>query len=245
MSDLMARVLTGCNATSYVISSAMAYWMIDRFGRRSLMMGGAVLQCFAYIMVAISIALLATAPSQWGAVAITFLFFYYAAFGCTWGMVPWVYQSEINSLAMRAKGSAAATSFNWLFGFVCTQFTPTAIENIGYRFYISEFSYLPLYIHQQANPMIVFASFNLIFIPIVYFFYPETANRTLEDLNAYFDRDSGNSTFIAIGNKAAKQKERPVAMIEAERQRIEASAAKDESQAIKAAVVHTEEVGNY
>ena len=24
---------------------------------------------------------------QWGAVAITFLFFYYAAFGCTWGMV--------------------------------------------------------------------------------------------------------------------------------------------------------------
>ena len=27
---------------------------------------------------------------QWGAVAISFLFFYYAAFGCTWGMV-WHY----------------------------------------------------------------------------------------------------------------------------------------------------------
>lgn len=79
-------------------------------------------------------------PLQWGAVAITFLFFYYAAFGCTWGMVPWIYQAEINSLAMRVRGAAAATSMNWLFGFVCTQFTSVGIRNLGYRFYISESS---------------------------------------------------------------------------------------------------------
>jgi MFS family permease len=134
----MARILTGCNATSYAISSALCFWMIERFGRRTLMMGGATLQFFAYLMVAISVALLATAPTQWGAVAITFLFFYYAAFGCTWGMVPWVYQAEVNSLAMRTRGAAAATATNWLFGFVCTQFTPVGIRDIGYRFYISE-----------------------------------------------------------------------------------------------------------
>lgn len=81
---------------------------------------------------------LCTDSLKWGAVAITFLFFYYAAFGCTWGMVPWVYQAEINSLAMRTKGAAAATATNWLFGFVCTQFTPTGIKNIGYRFYVSK-----------------------------------------------------------------------------------------------------------
>lgn len=151
----MARVLTGCNATSYAISSALCFWMIDRYGRRSLMISGSTLQFFAYVMVSIAIALLANAPSQvsqgphplcwkmadgrlkWGAVAITFLFFYYAAFGCTWGMVPWVYQAEVNSLSMRATGAAAATSTNWLFGFVCTQFTPPAIQRIGYRFYIS------------------------------------------------------------------------------------------------------------
>lgn len=75
---------------------------------------------------------------QWGAVAITFLFFYYAAFGCTWGMVPWIYQAEINSLAMRVRGASAATSMNWLFGFVCTQFTSVGIRNLQYKFYISE-----------------------------------------------------------------------------------------------------------
>jgi MFS family permease len=64
LSNLMARILTGCNATSYAISSGLCFWMIDRFGRRSLMMAGSWLQFFAYVMVAIAIALLAKAPSQ-------------------------------------------------------------------------------------------------------------------------------------------------------------------------------------
>lgn len=58
---------------------------------------------------------------QWGIVAVSFLFFYYAAFGCTWGMVPWVYQAEINSLSMRSVGAAAATATNWV-GFFLPQF---------------------------------------------------------------------------------------------------------------------------
>lgn len=41
---------------------------------------------------------------KWGAVAITFLFFYYAIFGFSWGMVPWVYQAEVNSLQWRVPG---------------------------------------------------------------------------------------------------------------------------------------------
>jgi MFS family permease len=64
MSELMARVLTGANATSYCISTAMAFWIIDRRGRRFLMLTGLSLQCAAYIMVAIAVAMLATAPQQ-------------------------------------------------------------------------------------------------------------------------------------------------------------------------------------
>jgi Na+/melibiose symporter-like transporter len=64
LSEFMARVLTGCNATSYMISSALCFWMIERFGRRSLMLSGLVLQCWAYVMVAIAVALLAHAPFE-------------------------------------------------------------------------------------------------------------------------------------------------------------------------------------
>ena len=63
----------------------------------------------------------------------------------------------------------------------------------------------------------------MVFIVIVYFLYPETANRTLEDLDAYFDRDSGHPTIIRVGDKEAKQTARPIATIEAEARRIEAS----------------------
>ncbi|KKY27206.1 putative glycerol proton symporter of the plasma subject to glucose-induced inactivation [Phaeomoniella chlamydospora] len=209
MSDFIARVLYGANATSYCISTAMSFWMIDRFGRRSLMMGGLWLQFLAYVMVSIAVALLSKAPQQWGAVAISFLFFYYAAFGCTWGMVPWIYQAEVNSLAMRTRGAAAATATNWLFAFVCTQFTSTGIRNLGYKFYI------------------IFAILNLVFIPVVYFLYPETANRTLEDLDEYFDRDSPHTTIIRFGDKVAKQHQRPIEAIEAEARRVATSKTDD------------------
>ncbi|KAK5162871.1 uncharacterized protein LTR77_011128 [Saxophila tyrrhenica] len=224
MTALMARVLTGVNATTYCISTAMAFWIIERAGRRFLMLSGLGLQGFAYIMVAISVALLATAPQQWGAVAITFLFFYYAAFGCTWGMVPWIYQAEINSLAMRVRGAAAATSMNWLFGFVCTQFTSVGIRNLGYRFYI------------------IFAVLNVVFLPVVYFLYPETANRTLEDLDAYFDRDSGHTTIIRIGDKVAKQHKRPQEAIDAERRRIEMTTEAEVFDRKLSGISHVEEV---
>jgi hypothetical protein len=91
---------------------------------------------------------------------------------------------------------------------------------------------------------IVFAVLNLFFLPIVYFLYPvlidhqtlhgvrhlltlspfclqETANRTLEDLDAYFDKDSGHGVIIPIGDKLSKQHHRPQEAIEAERRRIE------------------------
>lgn len=64
LSELLARILTGCNATSYMISSGLCFWMIERFGRRSLMLSGLGLQCLAYVMVAIAISQLTSAPTQ-------------------------------------------------------------------------------------------------------------------------------------------------------------------------------------
>ncbi|CAL5868097.1 uncharacterized protein PFLUO_LOCUS2321 [Penicillium psychrofluorescens] len=102
-------------------------------------------------------------------------------------MAPWVYQAEINSLAMRTQGAAAATATNW----------------------------------------VLFAVFNITFIPVVYFLYPETACRTLEDLDVYFDRDSLHPTIIPINDKIAKQCKRPLEAIEAEGSRVAATKAID------------------
>ena len=64
MTELMARILTAANATSYCISTALAFWIIDRKGRRFLMLTGLLLQGFAYVMVSIAVARLTSAPPQ-------------------------------------------------------------------------------------------------------------------------------------------------------------------------------------
>ena len=74
---------------------------------------------------------------QWGVVAVSFLFFYYAAFGCTWGMVPWVYQAEINSLSMRTVGAAAATATNWVgIMIIVNSFLTYAYYHLAFRVYM-------------------------------------------------------------------------------------------------------------
>lgn len=88
------------------------------------------------------------------------------------------------------------------FGFVCTQFTSVGIRQLGYKFYV------------------MFAVFNIAFLPVVYFLYPETANRTLEDLDDYFDKDSPHKIPIPFSDKVAKQHQRPAEAVEAELRRI-------------------------
>lgn len=71
-------------------------------------------------------------------------------------------------LAHRAKGEGLATACLWLSSFIVVQIVPVAIENIGWRTYI------------------IFAVFNLAFVPMVYFLLPETAGFTLESIDLCF-----------------------------------------------------------
>lgn len=80
--------------------------------------------------------------------------------------------------------------------------------------------------------------FNLVFIVVCYFLYPETAYRTLEDLDVYFDRDSHHPTIIPIGDKVAKQSKRPLEAIEAEAVRVAATKALGS----KAVTQHVEDI---
>ena len=57
---------------------------------------------------------------------------------------------------------------NWIFNFLIVMITPIAFENIGYQTYI------------------IFAVINAFIVPCVYFFYPETAYRSLEEMDVVF-----------------------------------------------------------
>lgn len=79
------------------------------------------------------------------------------------------------------------------------EITQIGIQNLGWRFYI------------------IWTLFNGSFIPIVYFLYPETADRTLEDLDRYFRE---NHNVIVAGDPDAIASKRPLAYIEHEHSEI-------------------------
>ena len=68
------------------------------------------------------------------------------------------------------------------------EITPIGIENLQWKFYI------------------IWTIFNAAFVPIVYFFYPETANRSLEDLDRYFTE---NKNILVYRDKVATSSKRP------------------------------------
>lgn len=57
---------------------------------------------------------------------------------------------------------------NWLSNFVVVMVTPLGLKELNYKFYI------------------IWSLFCISFIPIVYFFYPETAQKSLEEIDIEF-----------------------------------------------------------
>ncbi|KAG2339180.1 general substrate transporter [Suillus weaverae] len=80
----------------------------------------------------------------------------------------WLYCAEIAGLRTRAPTNALSTASNWTFNFVVVMVVGPAFNNISWRTYI------------------VFAALNAAIVPVVYFFFPETGGRSLEDLDVVF-----------------------------------------------------------
>lgn len=86
LSNTLSRLLAACNSVSYLIFSFIGLVLIERAGRRKLMMWGAAGQCVCYIFIA---ALLSRTSdpvngSKFGAGATAFFFIYYIFFGICW-----------------------------------------------------------------------------------------------------------------------------------------------------------------
>lgn len=75
--------------------------------------------------------------AQLGQVTTAMFFLYCFFYGTSFAKVPWVYNSEINSLGWRVRGAAAATATNWMGGFIVTQFTKVGVDNLRWKFYLS------------------------------------------------------------------------------------------------------------
>ncbi|KAI0146350.1 general substrate transporter [Xylariaceae sp. FL1272] len=205
LDNKFARLLAAINSVSYLLFSLIGIPNVERWGRRKMMMYAAAGQAFCYAIITICIrynedaSIGGIANEKWAKASIAFFFLYYVFFGIGWQGVPWLYPTEINSLSMRTKGAALGTATNWIVNFLVVEITPIGVSSLRWRFYI------------------IWTVFNAAFVPIIYFLYPETADRTLEDIDRYFIE---NPQVLIHRTKDAKSSKRPVEYIEHEKSEV-------------------------
>ncbi|KAI9371052.1 general substrate transporter [Aspergillus egyptiacus] len=168
-----AKLMAACNGTEYLMAAFIPIFIIEKVGRRPLMLFGAA-------GMSISMAVLAGTnyrvtnldDSQAGIAQAVFLFVFNTFFAIGWLGMTWLYPAEIVPLRIRAPTNALSTSANWIFNFMVVMITPVAFNNIGYQTYI------------------IFAVINAFIFPVVYFFFPETRYRSLEEMDAIFKKST-------------------------------------------------------
>lgn len=183
-----------------VVMTVPALIFVDRWGRRPTLLIGAFLMLTWLV---INAGLLASygkvpykgqfssaaesisitgAPSK-AVIACTYLFV--ASYAPTWGPVSWIYPPELFPLRVRGKAVALSTSANWAFNFALAYFVPPAFANIRWKVYV------------------VFAVFCAAMFIHVFFLFPETSQKPLEEVEEIFD-DTTPGSIKFLGTPAWK-----------------------------------------
>ncbi|KAL8798658.1 MAG: hypothetical protein Q9182_006491 [Xanthomendoza sp. 2 TL-2023] len=114
-----------------------------------------------------------------GIVAALFLFLFNTFFAIGWLGMTWLYPAEIVPLRIRATANAFSTSANWIFNFM-GNLTVSIDERTT-----------------PANPR----QCNAFIFPCVWFFYPETAYRSLEEMDSIFRKCDSVFTVVKIAKE--------------------------------------------
>ncbi|KAK9479320.1 general substrate transporter [Lipomyces japonicus] len=175
------------SSVQYVINVVMtvpALVWIDDWGRRPLLIAGSILMAGFLVLVGGIMGgyghyvpdVNGNTEIRWSVdnrsaayaiIACNYLFV--ASFAPTWGPGAWVYVAEIFPLKQRATANGVCAAFNWVFNFALAFCVPAGFKNIQYRTYF------------------IFAVLCVVMTVHVYFMFPETKGRTLEEIDLLWD----------------------------------------------------------
>jgi SP family sugar:H+ symporter-like MFS transporter len=94
--------------------------MVEKLGRRNLLLLGAVGMCVCQYIVAITGTVAGTTDLPAQRTAIAFVCIYIFFFASSWGPVAWVVTGELYPLKARAKCLSMTTASNWVRLFSCS-----------------------------------------------------------------------------------------------------------------------------
>ena len=154
-SDLQAVAIGAAN----LVFTLLAMTMIDKLGRKKLLLIGSVGTAIA--LAGVSVVFFTDAHH---ALLVWLLVGYIAFFAFSQGAVIWVYISEVFPTKVRAKGQSLGSSAHWIMNAAIAYTFPLLAKSSG------------------AYPFVFFSAMMVLQFFVVLFAYPETKGVTLEQL---------------------------------------------------------------
>jgi sugar porter (SP) family MFS transporter len=192
------------DSVQYVLNVAMtvpAIIYIDKWGRRPMLLIGTLLMGFWMFLVGG----IQGRFGHWGTTAgsttpvwvidgnqaatkavIVCSYLFVCSFAVTMGPVSWTYPSEIFSTKVRGKAVSLSTASNWAFNTALAFAVPPGLNSIAWKTYF------------------IFGTFNFAAFLHIFFMFPETVGRSLEEVEEIFQQ---GHTFTAwkIGKDVGKK----------------------------------------
>ncbi|KAF4554648.1 High-affinity glucose transporter-like protein 1 [Elsinoe fawcettii] len=178
-------IASGVQYALFIIFTTVMFFYIDKTGRRPLLIYGALAMAACHFVVG---GLLSSGEIVPGGVdgnpnvpvrltgspayaVIAFCYLLIIVYALTLAPVCWIYAAEVWSLETRAVGMSIASLGNWLFNFALGLYIPPGFQNIRYGLFI------------------IFGVLCVMAATQFFFTYPETANKSLEEIEILFSKD--------------------------------------------------------
>lgn len=211
--DIKSGWLSALSLSFGILGTGINALLVDRIGRRNTIFWGSATLCAILFLIgglqraAFSSPDSAQALNTAGA---SLVFVYVLVFSASWLMIPFIYPTEVFPTWLRAKGNAFGVA-GWAIGYGGGGLlVPVMFAGIGEKTFY------------------VFGAAMIAYIPLTYMFVPETAGRTLEQIDFLF---ASNSPFTWAEEKEftkrmqdletrialAKEKEKDASVNELER----------------------------
>jgi len=170
-----------------VIFTLVAIFTVDRFGRKPLMIVGALGMAFAMISLGFSFY-----SQQMGSTALIMMLIYVGCFSLSWGPVCWVLLSEIFPNKIRSAAMSLAVAAQWISNYLVSWSFPMMDKN----------TYLVEQYHHGFTYWL-YGAMGVLAALFIWKVVPETKGKTLEEMEALWKPElKPGPTPVAEGSAA-------------------------------------------